>query len=140
MLTSELLREAFLAKILEIASIKEQEQKIGTMILQKVPFQKLEYKHCQKIAELMDWEANSVARLFGINDSFPATKLLSPKSEKKILQFLWREKYEEFGKKTHFRSSHSANFSLATRFEVNFSKQLFSFAMVRLVINKNPKL
>jgi hypothetical protein len=88
MLTSELLREAFLAKILEIASIKEQEQKIGTMILQKVPFQKLEYKHCQKIAELMDWEANSVARLFGINDSFPATKLLSPKSEKKILQFL----------------------------------------------------
>lgn len=36
----------------------------------------------------MDWEANSVARLFGINDSFPATKLLSPKSEKKILQFL----------------------------------------------------
>lgn len=38
MLTSELLREAFLAKILEIASIKEQEQKIGTMILQKFPF------------------------------------------------------------------------------------------------------
>lgn len=88
MLTSELLREAFLAKILEIASFKEKEQKIGTLILQKVPFQRLEYKHCQKIAELMDWEANSVARLFGINDSFPATKLLSPKSEKKILQFL----------------------------------------------------
>lgn len=99
MLTSELLREAFLAKILEIASIKEQEQKIGTMILQKVPFQKLEYKHCQKIAELMDWEANSVARLFGINDSFPATKLLSPKSEKKILQFLGKKNMRNLERK-----------------------------------------
>ncbi len=88
MLTSELLREAFLEKILEIASFKEKGQKMGTLILQDVSFQRLEYKHCQKIAELMDWEANSVARLFGINDSFPATKLLSPKSEKKILQFL----------------------------------------------------
>lgn len=100
MLTSQLLREKFLSEILERASRKEKLQKIGTPVLQEyLHLQNLEYRHCQKIAELMDWEANSVARLFGINDSFPATKLLSPKSEKKILQFLEETNIENIERK-----------------------------------------
>ncbi len=100
MLTSKLLREKFLSEILETASRKEKQQKIGTPLLQgHLNLKNLEYRHCQKIAELMDWEANSVARLFGINNSFRATKLLSPSSEKKILQFLEETNMEKLERK-----------------------------------------
>ncbi|MCS6796798.1 MAG: hypothetical protein RMJ97_09175 [Raineya sp.] len=99
MLTTQLLRERFLSKILERASQKEREQKIGTLILQKVALGNIEYKHCQKLAELMDWEANSIARLFGINESFPATKMLNPHSENKILQFLGEKNMQSLEKK-----------------------------------------
>lgn len=94
MLSTKLLREKFLQKLLNVAIQKEKSQRIGKNILQNLSWKELEYKHCQRIAELMDWEANSVARLFGINESFPPTKLLNPTSEKRVLAFLGEKSME----------------------------------------------
>ncbi len=99
MLTSPTLRKKFLTKILSKAISREKEQNYTKHILENLSLGKIEYKHCQKIAELMDWEANSVARLFGINASFQPTQLLNKSSEKKILQFLEEKNIRTLEKK-----------------------------------------
>jgi hypothetical protein len=79
------MRKKLLQKILQKAS----ENKKYTFFSLLAP-EELTYKHCRILAELMDWDSNSVARLFAIAN-FKATQSLSISSEKKILDFLGYE-------------------------------------------------
>jgi len=79
------MRKKLLQKILQKAS----ENKNYTFLNGLAP-EELAYKHCKILAELMDWDSNSVARLFAIAN-FKPTQSLSISSEKKILDFLGYE-------------------------------------------------
>lgn len=45
------------------------------------------YRHCNLLAEAMDWEANTLARLFAL-PKFKPTDCLSVGAENKIIEFL----------------------------------------------------
>jgi hypothetical protein len=53
----------------------------------------LTYKHCSLLAEAMDWEANTLARLFAL-PKFKPTDCLSVGAENKIIAFLGYASYQ----------------------------------------------
>jgi hypothetical protein len=53
----------------------------------------LSYKDCQKIADNLDCDANTIARLIGL-PTFKPTQCLKPEMEEKIANFLGYKSYE----------------------------------------------
>jgi hypothetical protein len=70
-------------------------QKIITKLSQKsgIEADQLTFKHCAIIANHLDCDPNSVARLFGISN-FKPTQLLKPDLELKIAVFLGFDTFE----------------------------------------------
>ena len=83
------MRKKLLEKILSKASQSKKYNYFAQLALENI-----EYKHCKVLAELMDWDANSIARLFAIVN-FKPTQSLSISSERKILDFLQYENIEK---------------------------------------------
>lgn len=54
----------------------------------------LAYKHCSLLAEAMEWEANTLARLLAL-PSFKATDCPSVSAENKIIDFLGYTSYTD---------------------------------------------
>jgi len=70
------IRRALLKKIVE-----------QIMPSKKDNLEEVNYSDCRKIAERLDCEPNSIARLFGIS-SFKPTQYLKPETEEKICLYL----------------------------------------------------
>jgi len=54
----------------------------------------LNYKTCRKLAEKLDCDPNSVARLIGL-ENFKPTQILKPETEDRIACFLQKKSFEE---------------------------------------------
>lgn len=72
-------------------------QRLATRLLRRagidLPPERCTYKHCRRVAENLDCDANSVARLLAL-PRFKPTQSLKPELESRIAQFLDFDDYE----------------------------------------------